>query len=84
MRALIPESDARPADVMIPRFEGRKYTCIDVTVINLLRLDLITHSASGPVYAVNHVFNQKWTKHGSACERAGMVFLSLPVDCLGA
>ena len=84
MRALIPESDSRPADVLVPRYTNGKDTCIDVTVINSCRLDLLLRSSEEPGYALNHVFNSKWSKHGAACERAGMVFLPLAFDTFGA
>ena len=35
-------------------------------------------------YAVIYVHKAKWTKLGAACERAGMVFLTLAVDTFGA
>ena len=84
LRALIPESDSRPADVLIPRYTNGKDTCIDVTVINSCRLDLLQRSSEIAGFALNHVFNAKWTKHGPACERAGMIFLPLAFDTFGA
>ena len=53
-------------------------------MINPCRLDLLLKSAEEPGHAVNHVHKAKWTKHGAACERAGMVFLPLAVDTFGA
>ena len=58
--------------------------CINVTVINSCRLDLLLKSAEEPGYALSHVFKSKWSKHGAACERAGMVFLPLAFDTFGA
>ena len=84
MRALIPESDSRPADILIPRYTNGLDTCIDVTVINSCRLDLLLKSAEEPGHALNHIHKAKWSKHGAACERAGMVFLPLAIDTFGA
>ena len=33
-RALLPSTDSRPADVLIPRFSSGRDTAYDVTVIN--------------------------------------------------
>ena len=83
-RALIPLTDSRPADVLVPRYTSGKDTCYDVTVINCLRSDMIERSAEEPGYAVAHAYRSKWTKYGAACESEGMVFVPLPVDVFGA
>ena len=48
-RAILPGTDARPADVLIPHWGvGPKDLAIDVTVINPLRQDLAEKSAKEP------------------------------------
>ena len=41
-RALIPGSDARPADALIPTWSGGKDSTIDITVVNPLHLQAAT------------------------------------------
>jgi hypothetical protein len=83
-RALLPGTEARPADVLIPHWTAGKDTAMDVTVINPLRLDLAVRSATEPGFALDHVYRAKWNKHGPPCEAQGMVFTPIPVDTFGA
>ena len=70
--------------MLIPRYTNGLDTCVDVTVINSCRLDLLLRSSEEPGFALDHVFNAKWSKNGPACERAGMTFLPLAFDTFGA
>ena len=82
-RALIPGSDARPADVLIPNWSGGRDTAMDVTVVNPLQAALVNIASTTPGHALTKRFNEKMTKHGENCRRAGMVFLPLPMETLG-
>ena len=82
-RALIPGSDARPADVLIPNWSGGKDTAMDITVVNPLQAAFINGAATTPGHALTRRYGEKMTKHGEGCRRAGMVFLPLPVETLG-
>ena len=82
-RALIPGSEARPADVLIPNWTSGKDTALDVTVVNPLQTGLVNQAAVHPGHALVSRFKEKMTKHGEACRRAGMAFLPLPVETLG-
>ena len=66
--ALLPNSDCRPADVLIPNWTGGKDTAIDVTVVNPMRLDYVSKSADNPEYALTTTFESKWRKYGPVCE----------------
>ena len=44
-RALLPGSNNRPADVLIPHWTGGRDTGLDVAVVNPLGADLITREA---------------------------------------
>ena len=83
-RALLPDTDSRPADVLIPNWTGGKDTAIDVTVVNPLRNDYILKSSDNPEYALTTSFQSKWRKYGPACEAQCLVFLPLPALTLGA
>ena len=82
-RALIPGSDARPADVLIPSWISGKDTALDVTVVNPLQTQLLDQAATHPHYACDHRYGEKMTKHGEPCRLAGMVFVPLVVETLG-
>ena len=82
-RALIPGSNAKPADVLIPCWTGGKDTALDITVVNPLQVALIDRAAATPGSALTHRYNEKMTKHGEPCRGAGMVFKPMPVETLG-
>ena len=44
-RALIPGTDSRPADLLLPHWTSGKDTCLDITVVNALRTDLLPRAA---------------------------------------
>ena len=82
-RALIPGTDARPADVLIPNWTSGKDTALDVTVVNPLQRALVDQAAVHPRHALDHRFSEKMSKHGEPCRVAGMVFIPLVVETLG-
>ena len=84
-RALLPGTEERPADVLIPKWSGGKDTAYDVTVVNPLRLDLAKKSAEEPGFAVAQAYRSKWSKYGPcpSCESQGLEFIPLPVDTFG-
>ena len=82
-RALIPGSDARPADVLIPNWISGKDTALDVTVVNPLQTQMLDQAATHPHYACDYRYGEKMTKHGEPCRLAGMVFVPLVVETLG-
>ena len=82
-RALIPGSEAKPADVLIPNWSGGKDTALDITVVNPLQSAMVSLAATTPGHALTRRFQEKMTKHGEGCRLAGMVFLPLPMETLG-
>ena len=82
--AIIPGSEARPADLLILNWQGGRSACLDVTVVNPLQLCLAEKSADVPGHSLSVAFNRKWTKHGEACLREGMSFIPLAVETFGA
>jgi hypothetical protein len=82
-RAIIPGSDARPADVLIPNWTGGKDTALDVTVVNPLQTALVSRAATRAGHALTVRFNEKMTKHGEGCRLAGMVFIPMVVETFG-
>ena len=82
-RALLPGVENRPADVLIPHWDGGRHAAIDVTVINPLQLLTLARAAEEPGYALGLRFQQKWAKYGELCRAEGIVFHPLPVETLG-
>ena len=83
-RALIPGRQARPADIYLPSWSGGLDTALDITVINPLQQTLLDRSAANPGHALQVAFNRKMSKHGEDCRMAGIAFMPLPLDTLGA
>merc|ERR1719427_2229477 len=82
-RALLPGTDARPADVFIPRWTHGKDTALDVTVVNPLQAALVAQAATTAGHALTYAYNRKRTGTGAACQREGMVFIPMPAETLG-
>ena len=82
-RALIPGSDNRPADLLIPHWSDGKDTAMCVTVVNTLQAAHIRGAANTPGHALNRRYVGKMNKHGEGCRRAGLVFLPLPMETMG-
>lgn len=83
-RALIPGTDARPADVYLPNWTAGQDTALDVTVINPLQQTFLNQSAANPGHALYKAYERKMTRHGEACRMAGITFTPLPLDTFGA
>ena len=82
-RALIPGSNNKPADLLIPNWTGGKDTAIDLTVVNPLQATLVERAAEDPGFALSHRYNDKMNKHGDACAGVGIVFIPMPVETMG-
>ena len=82
-RFLLPGRDARPADLLIPRWEGGKDTCLDVTVISPLQQAMVQGAAATDGFALNKAFERKVARAGEPCRQAGLAFIPLAADTLG-
>ena len=82
-RALIPGSNIKTADLLIPNWTGGKDTALDVTVVNSSQISLVAISAETPGFALTHRYNEKFSKHGDACTNAGLAFIPILVETLG-
>ena len=81
--ALLPGTNARPADVLIPHWTGGKDTALDVTVVSPLLADRLDSSITTPGYTLTMAFNNKCRDYLEPCEREGLSFIPLPVETLG-
>ena len=80
---LLPGSDDRPADILIPFWTQGKDTAIDVTVVNPLQCALVARSSQDGDSAVAHAYNGKVRFYGERCAREGIAFLPMAVDSFG-
>ena len=79
----MPGRDARPADLLIPRWEGGKDSALDVTVVSALQGAMVAGSAATDGFAVGKAFDRKIAKVGEACRQEGIAFIPVAADTLG-
>ena len=84
VQALIPGTEARPADLYLRNWTSGKDTCLDITIVNALRTDLVSRAATEPGHALTTAYAKKWKSYGEQCENEGLTFIPLPMDTLGA
>ena len=77
---LLPGTDRRPADVLIPNWAGGLDAALDVTVVNPLQGALVKEAAVTPGHALEFRYGKKMDGAAEACRREGIVFLPLVVD----
>ena len=83
-RALLPGTEAKPADILLPGWSGGKDTALDITVVNPLQTQFINQSAAVAGYALRKTYERKMLRYGDSCKEAGLLFRPLPMDTLGA
>ena len=82
-RFLLPGRDARPADLLIPRWEGGKDSALDVTVVSALQQAMVAGSATTDGFAVGKASDRKVARVGEACRQEGIAFIPVAADTLG-
>ena len=82
-RFLLPGRDARPADLLIPRWTGGQDAALDVTVVSALQAAMVAGSATTDSYAVGKAFERKVARVGEACRQQGISFIPIAADTLG-
>ena len=82
-RFLLPGKDARPADLLIPRWAGGKDACLDVTVVSPLQRAMVAGAAATDGYALTKAFDRKVAKAAEDCRQAGLAFIPLAADTFG-
>ena len=80
---LLPGSDDRPADLLIPAWTKGQDTALDVTVVNPLQDALVTCTSQDGSSAVESAHRGKARKYEERCAREGIRFIPLAVDTLG-
>ena len=80
---LLPGSDDRPADVLLPFWANGKDAALDVSVVNPLQQQLAGQVAREGANGVQHAFNIKMGKYSERCKAEGIVFIPLVVGRFG-
>ena len=82
-RFLLPGSDRRPADILIPYWAGGRDATLDVTVINPLQTATLAEAAASPGSALTVAFTRKIVSAEELCRRQGLAFIPLAAESLG-
>ena len=82
-RFLLPGRDARPADLLLPRWTGGQDAALDVTVVSALQAAMVAGSATTDGFALQKAFERKVARVGEACRQQGISFLPIAADTLG-
>ena len=80
---LLPGSDDRPADILLPFWANWKDAALDISVANPLLKELVRKVARDGDSGVQHSFNIKMGKYSDRCEAEGIEFIPLIVDTFG-
>ena len=82
---LLPGSDDRPGDIVLPHWDNGRDVCLDVCVVSPQQAALVQQAAreGGGDVAVNHAFKAKMRKYEDRCAAEGLSFLPLAVDSYG-
>ena len=82
-RFLLPGSDRRPGDLLIPHWVAGRDCAMDLTVIHPLQEATVAGAATTPGYAADIAHKNKIRDSLEDCERQGIAFIPLAVESLG-
>ena len=82
-RALLPGTDGRAADVLVPNLLRGLHAALDITVINPLQVQTVQHASEEPGYALTLRHQQKWAKYGEKFLAEGIKFCPMVVEIIG-
>ena len=80
---LLPGSNNRPADLLIPHWCSGKDAALEFTTVNPLQAALVRGASQKVESAVDQAHRVKCRKYGERCAREGITFLPLAVETLG-
>ena len=80
---LLPGSDDRPADVLLPFWVNGKDAALDISIVNPMQQALVEQVARDGNCGVQHSFNTKVRKYSQRCDAEGLVFVPIIVDTFG-
>ena len=77
---LLPGSDVRPADLLIPHWCSGRDAALDFTVVNPLQAALVQGPSKEGGSAVDHVHRGKCRKYEERYDAEGITLLPMDVD----
>ena len=80
---LVPNSQSRPADILIPNWSRGRPAALDVHVISPLQRQTLGQAASTPGHTLEVGTRRKLASHLSACRSVGVEFIPLVTETLG-
>ena len=81
--SVLPDSQSRPADILLPTCSRGRPAALDFTVISPLQQQTLHAAASTPGHALQVGVQCKLTAHLSACRSAGVEFIPIVLEILG-
>ena len=78
--SVVPDSQSRPADILLPTWSRGRPAALDVTVISPLQQQTLHAAASTPGHALQVGVQRKLTAHLSACRSAGVEFIPIVLE----
>ena len=81
--SLVPGSNSRPADILLPVWQQGRPAALDVSVISPLQQLTITEAATTPGHALTVGVRRKLASNLPACRAAGVDFFPVVVETLG-
>ena len=82
-RHLLPGTQARPADVLIPRWVYGKDAAVDITVTSPLSPSNLAAATSHPGGALTKAYERKVQGAAEGCRQQGLAFVPFALEALG-
>ena len=82
-RFLLPGTDRRPADILLPHWTGGKDAALDVTIVTPLQAATMPGAANTAGHALDYAYGRKVNGAEEECRRQGIAFLPLVAESFG-
>ena len=82
-RFLLPGTDRRPADVLVPHWTGGKDAAMDVTIVTPIQGATLPGAANTAGHALDHAYTRKVNGAEEECRQQGIAFLPLVAESFG-
>ena len=80
---VVPDSQSRPADILLPTWSRGRPAALDVHIISPLQRKTVQEAAHTPGHALQVGIQRKLTAHLSACRAVGVEFVPIVAKTLG-
>ena len=83
VRGLLPGTDLRPADVLIPRWTAGRDTALDVSIIHPFQQATCAREANDPGFSLRFAYDNKMRGTAELCRQQGIEFLPIIANSVG-